>query len=101
MHHFVLSAQELSTDQLLCPLLETAFAIVFAQKSLLRSFSFSLSSITCSSHDGVSVFVNKYTKHTFWHIFVASCLKEHVALLLTLNNTVPDSDNDSRGILDH
>lgn len=38
MHHFVLSAQELSTDQLLCPLLETAFAIVFTQKSPLRSF---------------------------------------------------------------
>lgn len=35
--------------------------------------------IACSCYNGVSVFVNEYAEHTFWHTCTTSCLKELVA----------------------
>lgn len=54
------------------------------------------SPITCSCSNGVSVFVNKYTKHTFWHTCVTSYLKEPAAFTKSLHplkdfNYVPES----------
>lgn len=76
-------------------------------KEPAEMFWHSLPSITCSCYDGVSVFINQYAEHTFWHSCATSCLKELVAFTESLLRTqtfqelAADSDSDNGAILEN